>query len=86
MSIDWKKVRDELVPPVSENDPVLAKIYAELRWLDTSDAQEGNDPITGRSWAEIGTELRQSLHDEIERYRWRKAGFELTPEILEACR
>jgi hypothetical protein len=86
VAIDWKKVRDECVPPVSEHDPALANIYAQVRWLDTHPAPEGNDPITERTWTELHAECRQILLDEIEEYRWRKAGFEPTKEILDACR
>jgi len=85
-AIDWKKVRDERVPPVSKDDPALARVYAQLRWLDTHTTPEGNDPHTGRPWTELRVEFHQSLLDEIERYRWRKAGFEPTQEMLDVCR
>ena len=85
-AIDWKKIRDERVPPVSKDDPALAQIYAQLRWIDTHPLPEGNYPMTGRSWAELIVEFRQCLLDEIERYRWEKAGFTPTREMLDACR
>ena len=85
-TIYWRKIRDERVPPVSKDDPALALIYAQLRWLDTHPAPEGNDPFTGMPYAELHVEFQQSLLDEIERYRWSKAGFTPTQEILDACR
>jgi hypothetical protein len=86
MAIDWKRVRDDLVPPVAEDDPALARIYAQLRWLEKHVTPEGNDPLTGRPWTELRAEFQQSLHDDIESYRWQKAGFIPTREILDACR
>ena len=86
MPIDWKKIRDEQVPPVAEDDPALAQVHFQLKWLDKHVTPEGNEPVTGRSWAELRMEFQQGLLDEIERYRWRKAGFEPTREMLDACR
>jgi hypothetical protein len=85
-AIDWKKIRDERVPPVSENDPALARIHAQLRWLDARHTLVGNDPTTGRPLAELHANFKQQLLDEIERYRWRKAEYEPTQEMLDACR
>ncbi len=84
--IDWKKVRDERVPPVAEDDPVLALVRAQLRWLEARHTLVGNDPTTGRPLAELHEEFKQHLYDEIERYRWQKAGYEPTQEMLDACR
>lgn len=85
-AIDWKKVRDARVPPVAADDPALAYVYGQLNWLETHPTPEGNDPMTERPWAEINREYRQNLLDEIERYRWRKSGFEPTQEMIAACR
>ena len=85
MSIDWKRYRDECIPPVAEDEPALARIHAQLRWLDEHPIPEG-DNYPGRPWAEVKAEFRQSLLDEIERYRWESAGFRFTSEIRDACR
>lgn len=85
-TIDWKKIRDAQVPPIAEDDPALATIYAQLRWLNNRTTLVGNDPITGMPYAELHQNFRQYLLDEIERYRWQKAGFEPTQEMLDACR
>jgi hypothetical protein len=81
-NIDWKKFRDEHVPEVATDDPALARVRAQLDWLEKHPAPEGNDPIFGKPYTEVCAEIRQSLLDEIERYRWRKAGFDVTPEML----
>jgi hypothetical protein len=85
-AIDWKKVRDERVPPVAADDPVLELVRAQLAWVTANPAPEGNDPVTGMSYTELRENFRRYLLDEIERYRWRKAGFEPTREMLDACR
>ena len=85
-AIDWRKIRDEHVPPVAEDDPALAQVYAQLIWLEAHHTPTGNDPTTGRPLAELYREFKQHLRDEIERYRWRKAGYEPTQEMLDACR
>jgi hypothetical protein len=83
-AIDWKKIHDEL-PPAPVDDPALVDIYAQLRWLDNNPPPEGND-YSGTPWIELHEELKQSILDDIERYRWRKAGYEPTREMLDACR
>lgn len=81
-AINWKKFRDERVPEVPEDDPVLGLVRAQLAALDKYPPMDGNEPTTGRSYAALRQELRQSILDEIERYRWRKAVFDVTPEML----
>lgn len=73
-TIDWKKIRDTQVPPIAEDDPALSAVRKQLEYLDKY-------PPT-----ELRQQFRQNLLDEIERYRWQKAGFEPTQEMLEACR
>lgn len=85
-NIEWRKVRDELVPPLSVDEPAVAYIRAQLRWLDEHTVPEGNELWSGRSYKEIQHEFRQYLLDEIERYHWEKAGFTFTKEIRDACR
>ena len=85
-AIDWKKICDERIPPAAEGDPALALVHAQLRWLEARHTLVGNDPVTGRLLAELHEEFKQHLRDEIERYRWRKAGFEPTQEMIDACR
>lgn len=85
-AIDWKKIRDAHVPEVPEDDPALALVRAQLTWLDTHSPPRGNDPLTGKSYADLHQEHRQCLLEEIERYRWQKAGFRLTREILDAIK
>jgi hypothetical protein len=85
-AIDWKKFRDERVPEVAADDPVLQRVRAQLAALDKYPPMDGNEPTTGRSYAALRQELRQSLLDEIERYRWRRAGFTVTQEMLDAVR
>lgn len=86
MTLDWKAVRDQLVPEVPTDDPALVLIYARLRYLDACLPLDGNDPVTGRPWSEFRVEFRQYLTDEMERYGWRRAGFHPTQEVLDACR
>jgi hypothetical protein len=85
-ALDWKEIRDAHVPEVSADDPVVARVRAELDWLEKHPAPEGNDPIFGKPYTEIQKELRQYLLDDIERYRWRKAGFNVTQDILDMVR
>lgn len=82
-SIDWQKIRDTL-PPVAEDDPALILLQAQIAATDKN-PPEGIDS-QGKPWAEIYREYRQFLLDEMERYRWRKAGYEPTQEMLDACR
>lgn len=82
-TIDWRSVRDEQVPELSEDDPVLTLIRAQLAAVDNYPPADGNDPVTGRPYRELRQELRRSLLFEIEQYRWRKAGFQhVTREML----
>lgn len=85
-AIDWKKIRDEQIPEVAEDDPALRLVRAQLAALDKYPPMEGNEPTTGKPYRELRKEMRKSLLDEIERYRWRKAGFTLTQEMLDALR